>query len=116
MARDKQDFIMYIDSDGIIEFTVEDLGSIEEDYSAIWKMGRVDKQEFLIEKKSGEEEEEISFESNRMRVFYHAEDNKDLEVGEYYHEARLTDPDGNSRPVAYGEVRVKQTITSAPVS
>ncbi len=111
MAVDNQSFTMYIDSHGELEFTVDDIESLV-GCNIVWKMAKSKHAKPVIAKTS-DDVEEISTDENKFTVYYKPKDNKNIAMDVYYHEARITDADGNSRPVVNGIVTIIQTLTSS---
>ncbi|MFW6029665.1 MAG: hypothetical protein ACOCRO_05360 [Halanaerobiales bacterium] len=111
MAKEYQNIIMYRDSDQILEFEVIDVESLNDAFIK-WQMASsIDGTPILT--KTSDDSSEIEIDGNIFKVIITPEDNKDLEIEDYYHEARITDGTGKTRPVANGRVSVRDTLTES---
>lgn len=110
MAVRNQDLILYTDSHDIIVITVEDITSLESANNVVWKLGRSKTAQPLILKTLGDG---ITVEDNKITITLLPEDTADLRQGDYYHEARVTTAEGNSRPVTVGNAKIMETLTSS---
>ena len=100
---------MFVDSHKLLEFEVTDLDNLA-GASVRWKLSKRASSEAVIVKTDGSG---ISVDGNKFTVTVEPADNKELKPGTYYHEARVTDSEDNTKPVAYGPVVVIDTLTSS---
>lgn len=107
MAVTNKTITMYIDSHQELEFQITDVENLM-GASVKWSMSKEVDSAPLIEKTT-----EIQVGTNSFVVPILPTDNKDLTTGTYYHEARITDASGNTRPVAKGRIEVEDTLTES---
>jgi len=100
---------MFVDSHKLLEFEVIDLDNLA-GASVRWKLSKSVSSEAAIVKT---DIDGISIDGNKFTVTVKPADNKELKPGMYYHEARVTDSEGNTKPVAYGPVVMIDTLTSS---
>ena len=106
--RINQDFTMYVDSHDKLEATVSDVENLTGSVIK-WKMAKHRSDEPIIEKHSGNNG--ITIDGNKFTIIIEPQDNKTLQQDQYYHEARMTDSQGNTRPIMSGAVTVVETLT-----
>ena len=105
-----QDFDMYVDSDVDLtfEFATGDVADLST-ADIIWEMSNtVDGVAILTKNRT-----DMVISGNTFKVFIQPADNVSLVPGIYYHEARVTDINGNTRPVSLGKITLIDTITSS---
>lgn len=107
MALMNKTVTMYIDSHQDLEFQITDVDNLI-GASIKWSMSKEVDSAPLIEKTTEIEVKVTSFVVPILPI-----DNKDLAIGKYYHEARITDAEGNTRPVAVGYIETKDTLTES---
>lgn len=110
MPAKNQDIEMYVDADLDLEFIfdptdVADLSSA----NIVWEMSATVDGEAILTKTNAD----MTIAANKFTVYINPSDNVGLEPGSYFHEARVTDINNNSRPVALGKVTLIDTITSS---
>ena len=110
MAVERQNITMYVDSNQWIEFVVEDVDTLAGAHIR-WKMAALGAHALPVITKTSDDVEEIAIVGTRFTVYILPADNAGLSPGRYYHEARITDEHGHSRPVTSGFVLVQDTIT-----
>lgn len=107
-----EEIVIHKDSHKVLEYEVADLDDLL-GCQVVWKLAKRVKGEPVITKTS-DDPDEIEIEDNKFIIYITPSDNRNMANGTYYCEARVTDIDGNSRPVASGVVSVVPTLTSAP--
>ncbi len=75
-----------------------------------WAMSASNKSNPVVEKSSDNGSSEVEVKKDRFIVKLVPGDSENLDPGVYYHEAELTDGDGNISTVAVGEIRLRSTI------
>lgn len=108
MSVNNDRIIMYKDSHQELEFAMLDVDIITGS-TIVWEMSKKVSTEPLITKTTVN----MIIADPNFTVLITPDDNKDLEPGVYYHEARITDNDGNTRPVATGLIEVVETLTES---
>ena len=110
MATENDTLTIYIDSHQEIEFEVDDIADLV-GTEIKWKLALKVDGDVIIEK-SSTVAAQLDFADDKFTVYLEPDDNRDLMPGLYYHEARIQDVSDNTRPVAYGNVNVVDTLTS----
>jgi len=113
MVVERQDHVMYKDSHDELAFVVEDVPSLIGARMS-WKLAEKLTLEVVLTK-SSLNPGEISYEGNSFTVHITPSDLADVEPGYYLQEARVTDPEGLTRPVSKGKVYLRQPITTGSI-
>ena len=108
MAINNYKVTMYTDSHQELEFTLSDVTSLIQT-EIVWEMSTSVEADPVIQKVT----EDMTIVDNVFTVHILPSDNVDLKPGIYIHEARVTDFKGQTRPVAYGEIEVVDTLTES---
>ena len=107
---ERVNLVMEVDAHKQYEFEVTDVDGLL-GATVKWKMAKSVKGSPLIEKIS-DDVTEIEISGKKFTVYINPSDNVKLAPHRYYHEARVTDADGFTRPVVCGEVIVVDTLTT----
>ena len=125
MGKLGQDRTMWKGDDKILAFNIEDATDLEEGYSATWVMceeepnaGNSYNPTALLTKTTEDDPVTITFDGATVLVEVDGDDTGEassIDPGEYYHELKLYDDDGNEAVSAVGTIDLRAPKTKRAI-